>query len=309
MAAAEIKRLFSQMKGVIVFGVVYNPDTKCFMYNNIQDQSSLRNIQGASWLDQTRPLLRKSYTLALLEDALYKQFMETEVLFPFTHCTGGRLEPSLARDDRIFLRGLVSASNRTMARYVHLVESKAATAKKKKAVAASTPDKEKKSPAAKKKKAVAASKPDKEKKSPAVRSKKTIAKSKAEPGKEVALKQSVAWKTENKSSADPGVMRIKKSIPRSVRDAVWKRFVGGSSTSSVCQVCETSTISYLCGSGSKAIMGHVQAESRGGAGTVDNLRPICANCNSAMRTQNLFTFKATMFPSSTAESWIRIHGI
>jgi 5-methylcytosine-specific restriction endonuclease McrA len=122
-------------------------------------------------------------------------------------------------------------------------------------------------------------------------------------------KRDASAKVASKSEVVKENLGRKKAVPKSVRDEVWRRFGGGTSTTSVCQVCEISTISYLCGSGSKAVLGHVQSHSLGGTGEVDNLRPICANCNSTMGTQNMFAFKASKFPNSSPASWMQLHGV
>ena len=61
-----------------------------------------------------------------------------------------------------------------------------------------------------------------------------------------------------------------------------------------CLCCERTTIRQL-----EFHCGHVIAEAHGGTTTVDNLRPICAQCNLSMGTQNLFEFKAKHFPSES----------
>ena len=68
-------------------------------------------------------------------------------------------------------------------------------------------------------------------------------------------KRDVSAKVTSESEVVKENLGRKKAIPKSVRDEVWRRFGGGTSTTSVCQVCEISTISYLCGSGSKAVLG------------------------------------------------------
>jgi len=40
---------------------------------------------------------------------------------------------------------------------------------------------------------------------------------------------------------------------------------------------------------------HIISEKNGGATTLDNLMPICAQCNTSMRTQNLYDFRNKYF--------------
>lgn len=70
----------------------------------------------------------------------------------------------------------------------------------------------------------------------------------------------------------------KKSIPAAVRQQVWLTYVG-EHFKSKCKVkwCQnTMTVfQFDCG--------HNIPESRGGSTTIDNLLPICSNCNGSMR--------------------------
>ena len=72
----------------------------------------------------------------------------------------------------------------------------------------------------------------------------------------------------------------KKYIPPYVREEVWRLY-----GSSVCWCCQQESISSK-----NKHFGHIQAESEGGQPTVDNLRPICQNCNLRMGTQNMYDF-------------------
>lgn len=74
------------------------------------------------------------------------------------------------------------------------------------------------------------------------------------------------------------------SIPLRVREEVWKQN-NGSSFDGLCFVCNTH-ISFVT-----AQMGHVVSRYRGGPDTVDNLKPICAQCNQNMGTMDLHDYK------------------
>lgn len=79
----------------------------------------------------------------------------------------------------------------------------------------------------------------------------------------------------------------KKNIPKAVKDLCWDRWVGDSVASTECLCCYTRQIkmnNFHCG--------HVIAEANGGRATVDNLRPICATCNTSMRTKTMTDFQA-----------------
>lgn len=72
----------------------------------------------------------------------------------------------------------------------------------------------------------------------------------------------------------------KETIPNHVREEVWRRYGG-----SLCWCCQIEPISAR-----NKHFGHIVAEAEGGSATVDNLRPVCANCNLRMRTQNMYDF-------------------
>jgi 5-methylcytosine-specific restriction endonuclease McrA len=82
----------------------------------------------------------------------------------------------------------------------------------------------------------------------------------------------------------------KKTIPKSMRVAVWNTYVGediGRTKCGVCGVADMTQLNFHCA--------HVVAESKGGATTVANLRPTCAGCNLSMRTMHLDEYKQTYF--------------
>lgn len=81
------------------------------------------------------------------------------------------------------------------------------------------------------------------------------------------------------------VRKRKQTIPKSVKSAVWNRYIGKEIGESLCPICQTHTIQK-----DHFSAGHVHAESNGGKPTVDNLRPICSQCNGSMSTQHMKDF-------------------
>ncbi len=78
---------------------------------------------------------------------------------------------------------------------------------------------------------------------------------------------------------------ISKTIPLSLKKAVWDHWMGMGEGEAKCPVCKVTMIyqiSFHCG--------HIVAKSRGGLNTVDNLKPICQSCNSSMGNQNMDDF-------------------
>ena len=86
------------------------------------------------------------------------------------------------------------------------------------------------------------------------------------------------------------IRKRKKTIPKALREAVWKTYVGEEVGRTHCMVCQTNYISQL-----NFHCGHVQAEAAGGATDLQNLRPICASCNYSMGTTNLHLYRAKYF--------------
>ena len=72
----------------------------------------------------------------------------------------------------------------------------------------------------------------------------------------------------------------KETIPQYVKEETWRLYGG-----SLCWCCQHSPISAK-----NKHFGHIIAESNGGEVTIDNLRPICQNCNLRMGTMNMYDF-------------------
>lgn len=78
----------------------------------------------------------------------------------------------------------------------------------------------------------------------------------------------------------------KKHIPKPLKKMCWDIHIGSSIGSAKCLCCnhqEIRQIDFHCG--------HVIAERNGGTMTIDNLRPICSQCNLSMGVQNMDEFK------------------
>jgi len=84
----------------------------------------------------------------------------------------------------------------------------------------------------------------------------------------------------------------KKSIPAALRRLVWHTYIGEDQGRAPCWCCKLTQISQL-----SFHCGHVVSERNGGDMTIDNMRPVCQNCNSSMRTQNMLRFKKMLASS------------
>lgn len=86
--------------------------------------------------------------------------------------------------------------------------------------------------------------------------------------------------------------RAKPTIPKHVRDEVWRRYIGMDKAEGKCYVCgRTIHITDF-------EVGHNRAVSKGGSDKVTNLRPICKGCNRSMGTMSIEAFKRKYFLKS-----------
>lgn len=82
----------------------------------------------------------------------------------------------------------------------------------------------------------------------------------------------------------------RKKIPKSIRTLVWNKYIGADITAAKCCCCREEKITlnnWHCG--------HVVAESKGGDTTINNLRPVCAPCNSSMGAKSMNEFTEEFF--------------
>jgi hypothetical protein len=116
-------------------------------------------------------------------------------------------------------------------------------------------------------------------------------------GKDVVMKDIKPPKPKNSKPAgfmdvdsDPKPPKSSKSkkkepIPAAIKTLVWNKYIGEKVAEAKCMCCRVTTISmrhHHCG--------HILSEKYGGSVTIDNLRPICANCNLSMGGMNMADF-------------------
>lgn len=80
-------------------------------------------------------------------------------------------------------------------------------------------------------------------------------------------------------------MRIKKNIPKSIRNLVWNNYIGEKRGNGLCKCCKKKTISQM-----DFDCGHIISEYNGGKTIVKNLIPICKLCNASMGRINMHDF-------------------
>ena len=86
----------------------------------------------------------------------------------------------------------------------------------------------------------------------------------------------------------------KEKISQQLRELVWNTHIGQDIGETVCKCCGIFRIQQL-----NFQCGHIVAESKGGATTVDNLTPICGSCNLSMGTKNLNEFRTMLIAKKT----------
>lgn len=94
---------------------------------------------------------------------------------------------------------------------------------------------------------------------------------------EVSIKKIDSKPIANKKKKEP--------IPTAIKSLVWNKYIGETIASTPCFCCKVTSISmrhFHCG--------HIKSEKQGGKLTIDNLRPICANCNLSMGSMNMMEF-------------------
>lgn len=88
-----------------------------------------------------------------------------------------------------------------------------------------------------------------------------------------------------KKSNSLNIIYKKKSIPKSLKKAVWVKHHGENFTVS-CPCCNLNKIDPF-----NFHTAHIKAEKEGGKTNIDNLIPTCASCNLSMGTKNYYDFK------------------
>lgn len=82
------------------------------------------------------------------------------------------------------------------------------------------------------------------------------------------------------------IKKKKQSIPKKLKTIVWETYIGNNIGQTKCLCCHKTNITmavFDCG--------HVISEANGGALCVENLRPICRECNLSMGTKSISEFQ------------------
>lgn len=88
-------------------------------------------------------------------------------------------------------------------------------------------------------------------------------------------------------SKKPKKIIKKEKIPATLRNAIWATYISPINSTGYCCCCSIEPITKA-----NFAAGHIVAEARGGAVTLQNLRPVCTLCNSSMGKTNMNEFIA-----------------
>ena len=82
-----------------------------------------------------------------------------------------------------------------------------------------------------------------------------------------------------------GSPTLLENVPKIHKSLVWNEYIGLDIGRTKCLCCNMNDINIL-----NFHMGHVIAKSKGGSMRVENMRPICSQCNLSMRNENMIDF-------------------
>ena len=111
--------------------------------------------------------------------------------------------------------------------------------------------------------------------------------------KEVKVKKEELDKDEKPKK----ISKKKEKIPVAVRKIVWNTYIGKDNKSGKCLCCDSEDISntnFECG--------HIKSEKNGGEVNIENLRPICGNCNKSIGSNNMDEFMIK-YKIKTPKNW------
>ena len=93
------------------------------------------------------------------------------------------------------------------------------------------------------------------------------------------------WQHVNNNICEKKKGKGKMQIPKKIKELTWYKYIGKEIAVSLCMCCNETEIcqmSFHCG--------HNISEANGGELKVENMRPICAGCNSSMGSMNMNDF-------------------
>jgi len=85
----------------------------------------------------------------------------------------------------------------------------------------------------------------------------------------------------------------KKKIPKKIKIDCWKKYIGSKVGETLCICCKNSNINQ-----NDFVAGHIISEKNGGKITVENILPICNQCNLSMSSMNMDEFILQYYPKN-----------
>ena len=95
----------------------------------------------------------------------------------------------------------------------------------------------------------------------------------------------------------------KKKIPKKIKDDSWDKYIGKEHGSILCICCNKTEIQQK-----NFIGGHIISEKNGGEINIDNIIPICNECNLSMGSKNMDTFIKEYYPNNITNFYNRGSG-
>ena len=85
----------------------------------------------------------------------------------------------------------------------------------------------------------------------------------------------------------------RKTIPRKLKYDVWDKYIGPEHARAKCYCCRTTVIEKT-----KFTCGHIKPVSKGGDNSINNLKPICEQCNLCMGSMNMVDYIKLYYPEN-----------
>jgi len=92
----------------------------------------------------------------------------------------------------------------------------------------------------------------------------------------------------------------KKPIPKKLRIDSWNKYIGEQNGNAYCVCCTNTVISQL-----RFHAGHIISEANNGPVTLDNIIPICSECNTSMGIRNMEDYIAEHYPGNLENFYLR----
>jgi hypothetical protein len=107
----------------------------------------------------------------------------------------------------------------------------------------------------------------------------------------------VSYKLNNFNTIAPQefVKEPRKPIPKKLRDGVWKKYYNDEEVGA-CFCCNKEIYQKSSEITKTWNCGHIISDYDGGKMTIENMRPVCFDCNQKMKTQNMLIFKNIYYP-------------